>query len=176
MTVKSDVEDPIKAFPQVFTGLDCLDKPYHIKSDNSVTPVINPPRKIPTALRDKLRTTLKDMKAKGVIRKVDEPTDWVNSLVVVEKHKTGKLRVCLDPRNLNLGIKREHFQLPTIEDIATRMLGAKYMSKLDCNHGYWQVRLDSESQLLTTFNSPFGGIVSFVCLLEYDLPKRYSRK
>lgn len=81
----------------------------------------------------------------------------MNSLVVVEKHKTGKLRVCLDPRNLNLGIKREHFQLPTIEDIATRVLGAKYMSKLDCNHGYWQVRLDSESQLLTTFNSPFGG-------------------
>jgi hypothetical protein len=61
------------------------------------------------------------MKAKGVIRKVDEPTDWVNSLVVAEKHKTGKLRVCLDPRNLNLRIKREHFQLPTIEDWADRI-------------------------------------------------------
>ena len=72
---------------------------------------------MPTALRDKLRTMLKDMEAKGVIRKVNEPTDWVNSLVVVEKHKTGKLRVCLDPRKLNVGIKREHFQLPTIEDI-----------------------------------------------------------
>ena len=28
--------------------------------------------------------------------------------------------------------------------------------KLDASHGYWQIPLDSDSQLLTTFNSPFG--------------------
>ena len=33
---------------------------------------------------------------------------------------------------------------------------AKCFSKLDANHGYWQIPLDPESQLLTTFNSPFG--------------------
>ncbi|CAC5360616.1 unnamed protein product [Mytilus coruscus] len=122
--------------------------------DSSVNPVINPPRKIPAALREKLKGTLKEMEDKEVIRKVDEPTDWVNSLVVVEKPKTGKLRICLDPRNLNKAIKREHFALPTIEDITTRLTGAKYMSKLDCNNGYWQLRMDKESQLLTTFNPP----------------------
>ncbi|CAC5395221.1 unnamed protein product [Mytilus coruscus] len=90
------------------------------------------------------------MEDKEVIRKVDEPTDWVNSLVVVEKPKTGKLRICLDPRNLNKAIKREHFALPTIEAITTRLTGAKYLSKLDCNNGYWQLRMDKESQLLTS--------------------------
>ncbi|CAC5407755.1 unnamed protein product [Mytilus coruscus] len=153
---KTDVDDPVKSFPKVFTGLGCLEKPYHIKIDSSVNPVINPPRKIPAALREKLKGTLKEMEDKEVIRKVDEPTDWVNSLVVVEKPKTGKLRICLDPRNLNKAIKREHFALPTIEDITTRLTGAKYLSKLDCNNGYWQLRMDKESQLLTTFNSPFG--------------------
>ncbi|VDI46803.1 Hypothetical predicted protein [Mytilus galloprovincialis] len=156
MTVQADVDDPVKSFPKVFTGLGCLEKPYHIKIDSSVNPVINPPRKIPAALREKLKGTLKEMEDKEVIRKVDEPTDWVNSLVVVEKPKTGKLRICLDPRNLNKAIKREHFALPTIEDITTRLTGAKYLSKLDCNSGYWQLRMDKESQLLTTFNSPFG--------------------
>ncbi|CAC5364689.1 unnamed protein product [Mytilus coruscus] len=73
-----------------------------------------------------------------------------------EKPKTGKLRICLDPRNLNKAIKREHIALPTIEDITTRLTGAKYLSKLDCNNGYWQLCIDKESQLLTTFNSPFG--------------------
>ena len=131
-------------------------KTYKIKADKSVTPVTHPPRKIPTALRSRLKETLDEMEKKGVIRKVDEPTDWVNSLVIIEKPKTKKLRVCLDPRSLNKGIKREHFQLPTIEDITTRMSEAKYMSKLDCNHGYWQIPLDNASQLLTTFNSPFG--------------------
>ncbi|CAC5423835.1 unnamed protein product [Mytilus coruscus] len=156
MTVQTDVDDPVKSFPKVFTGLGCLEKPYHIKIDSSVNPVINPPRKIPAALREKLKGTLKEMEDKEVIRKVDEPTDWVNSLVVVEKPKTGKLRICLDSRNLNKAIKREHFALPTIEDITTRLTGAKYLSKLDCNNGYWQLRMDKESQLLTTFNSPFG--------------------
>ncbi|CAC5421269.1 unnamed protein product [Mytilus coruscus] len=156
MTVQTDVDDPVKLFPKVFTGLGCLEKPYHIKIDSSVNPVINPPRKIPAALREKLKGTLKEMEDIEVIRKVDEPTDWVNSLVVVEKPKTGKLRICLDPRNLNKAIKREHFALPTIEDITTRLTGAKYLCKLDCNNGYWQLRMDKESQLLTTFNSPFG--------------------
>ncbi|CAC5406179.1 unnamed protein product [Mytilus coruscus] len=139
-----------------FTSFKLQEKPYHIKIDSTVNPVINPPRKIPAALREKLKGTLKEMEDKEVIRKVDEPTDWVNSLVVVEKPKTGKLRICLDPRNLNKAIKREHFALPTIEDITTRLTGAKYLSKLDCNNGYWQLRMDKESQLLTTFNSPFG--------------------
>ena len=40
--------------------------------------------------------------------KEDEPTDWVNPMVVVEK-PNGKLRICLDPGPLNKAIKREHF-------------------------------------------------------------------
>ena len=76
-------------------------------------------------------------------------------MVIVEKpNKT--LRICLDPRNLNTAVKRKHFQLPTIEEITSRMPGAKVFSKLDVNHGYWQLKLDSESELLTTFNTPFG--------------------
>ena len=42
-----------------------------------------------------------------MIRKVDEPMDWVNSMVIVE-NPNKKLRICLDPRNLNTAIKREH--------------------------------------------------------------------
>ena len=80
----------------------------------------------------------------GVIRKVDEPTEWV------------KLCVCLDLRPLNKAICRKHFQLPTLEDITTRLTEACVFSKLDANHGYWQIPLSIESQVLTTFNSPFG--------------------
>ncbi|CAC5394816.1 unnamed protein product [Mytilus coruscus] len=75
MTIQTDVDDPVKSFPKVFTGLGCVEKPYHIKIDSSVNPVTNPPRKIPAALREKLKGTLKEMGDKEVIRKVDEPTD-----------------------------------------------------------------------------------------------------
>lgn len=62
--VQADVDDPVKSFPKVFTGLGCLEKPYHIKIDSSVNPVKNPPRKIPAALREKLKGTLKEWKTK----------------------------------------------------------------------------------------------------------------
>ncbi|PIK56667.1 hypothetical protein BSL78_06389 [Apostichopus japonicus] len=94
-------------------------------TDPTVTPVLSPPRNQPAALRDTLKKTLNDMEQQGVIRNVDQPTEWVNSLVVVEKpQETHKLRVCLDPKPLNKAIKREHFALPTIEEITTRLAGA----------------------------------------------------
>ena len=40
----------------------------------------------------------------GVIEKVDQPTDWMNSIVLIEKHN-GDLRICLDPKDLNCAIK-----------------------------------------------------------------------
>ena len=47
-------EEVIKKYAQVFTGLGRLEKPYHIKVDPTVTPVITPPpplpRTIPVAL------------------------------------------------------------------------------------------------------------------------------
>lgn len=95
------------------------------------------------------------MEESGVIEKVTEPTDWVNSLVVVEK-PNGKLRVCIDPKELNKAIKRPHYPMPTLEDVLSKMSGAKYFSKLDARSGYWQLRLSEDSSYLTTFNTPFG--------------------
>ena len=76
------------------------------------------------------------MEAKKVITKVDTPSDWVNSLVIVEK-PDGTLRICLDPRELNKSIKREHYQIPTLEDIQAKLNGANYFTSLDCSAGYW---------------------------------------
>ena len=64
-----------------------------------------------------------------VIEPVSEPTEWVNPLVTVEK-PNGKLRVCLDPRDLNKAIKRQHYKLPTAEELFSEMTGARYFSKL----------------------------------------------
>ena len=60
----------------------------------------------------------------------------------------------MDPRNLNRAIKREHFKLPTREEIMSQFANAKYFSKLDASSGFWQMKLDNESSKLCTFNSP----------------------
>ena len=56
-------------------------------------------------------------------------------MLVVSKPSTDaegetKLRICLDPRDLNFAIKREHFPMPTIEEITTRLNGTKLFSVL----------------------------------------------
>ena len=90
-----------------------------------------------------------------VVERVDEPTDWVNSLVIVEK-PNGQLRLCLDPKDLNNAIKRPHYPLPTLEDATSKMAGAKFFTKLDAKSGYWPLKLKDSSSYLTTFNTPFG--------------------
>ena len=121
---------------EVFHGLGCLKKPYHIQIDSKITPVVNQLKSQPVALRDRLKQALEEMEMNGVIKKVDQPTEWVNSVVVVEKPGSKKLRICPDPRPLNEAIQREHYKMPIIEEMTTRVAGATVFSKLDATHGY----------------------------------------
>ena len=91
----------------------------------------------------------------GVITNVTKPTDWVSSLVYGRK-SNGRLGVCLDPKYLNKGIKRPHYRTPSLDEITHKLAGATVFSKPDARHGYWSVKLDDESSILTTLNSPFG--------------------
>ena len=84
-----------------------------------------------------------------------EPTDWVNSMHAVEKPKTGKLRIVLDPKALNENIRRPHYLMQTLDDITSRLTGAKFFRTLDVTHAYWSIKLDIESSNVT-FSSPFG--------------------
>ena len=90
----------------------------------------------------------------GVIARQTEPNEWVNSMVVV--NKGDKIRICIDPKDLNRAIMREHFPLKTIDDVLANMPNAKYFSKLDAVSGFWQIQLDDRSSKLCTFNTPFG--------------------
>ena len=106
-------------------------------------------------MRDALKGTLDDLVQQDIIAPVQQPTPWVSSMVVVPK-KDGKLRICLDPRDLNKAIRREHYPLPTIEDIATCLHGAKVFTVLDVHKGFWHVELEEDSFFLTTFNTLLG--------------------
>ena len=149
-------EQVIEMFPDVFDeGLGLLEGEYHIRLNDSAKPVQHAPRRGQVALRSKIKDTLEELHSAGVIEPVSKPTPWISSMLAVPK-KNGKIRICLDPKDLNKAILRENYPMPTIEDIATRLHGAKVFSVLDAKNGFWHVKLDEESSHLTTFHTPFG--------------------
>ena len=126
-----------------------------MKIDPTVKPVIHAPMRQPKALAEKIVAKLKEMETNGRLTKVTEPTDWVNSMVTVVKGE--KVRICLDPKDLNHAIRREHYRIPTVEEVVADMPeGAKVFSVLDAKSGLLQIKIDYESSLLTTFNTPVG--------------------
>ena len=146
----------IKKYPKVFNeGVGKVEGDYHIRLDPNINPVQHAPRRVPVALRQRLKETLDSMVTANIITQVTEPTKWISSMVVVPK-KNGMLCICLDPKDLNAAIQREHYPLPTIEDVATRLYGAKVFTVLDVRSGFWHITLDEPSSFLTTFHTPFG--------------------
>ena len=153
---------------------DCFsDKPgqlpnkVHLEVDTSVPPVVHPPRKIPVAMLEPAREKLKEMEEAGIIVKEDEPTPWVSSMLVIDKTKVNDkrkdtppskddVRICIDPRDLNKALKRPHYPMVTVEEVANRLAGAKSFTSLDACSGYWQLPVDDESSKLLTFNTPWG--------------------
>ncbi|GBM11903.1 Transposon Tf2-6 polyprotein [Araneus ventricosus] len=140
---------------QVFEGLGNLPGKYHISLCENSVPVVSVTRKVAFPLLEPLKAEIDRMVTAGVIEKVTELTDWVSPLVIVQK-KNGALRVCLDPQNLNKAIKRPRYNLPTFEDITSKLAGTKYFSVLDAVSAFWQISLDEESSRFCTFSSPFG--------------------
>lgn len=113
-------------------------------------------RPIPYAQRDKVKGLLDDMQTKKIIAPVTQPTSWTHPLVVVVE-PNGKLRICVDMTKLNRYVKRPYYPLVSPKDaVASITNGAKFFSTFDALHGYWQIPLDEESQLLTTFITPWG--------------------
>ena len=154
VTINS-TDDLKRAYPDRFQGIGNFEGHFHITTDPDVTPVVHAPRRCPIALKDEIERELDTMEEMGVISQVSKPTDWVSSLVYTRK-SSGRLRICLDPKDLNRTIKRPHYHTRTLEEITHKLAGATVFSKLDARHGYWSVSLDEESSMKTTFNSPFG--------------------
>jgi len=85
----------IKSFPCVFAdGVGALTGEYHMVLDESARPVQHPPRRVPVAIHECLRETLEDLEKREIIARVTMPTPWISSA-------NGKLRICLDPMDLN---------------------------------------------------------------------------
>ena len=90
---------------------------------------------MPIHLKKAYKKEMDKMLQAGVMKSVTEATPWINSFVLVEskdKSRNLKLRMYLDPTNLNKAIIREPYHFKTREDVAHLIAGACTMTVLDC--------------------------------------------
>ena len=150
----------LQEYPDVFEGIGKFPgPPYHIQVDPKVTPKQTLCRHIPIHLKDVFQKEINQMLQAGVLLPVTEATPWINSSVLVEKrgnHGQVKLRICLDPTNLNKAVTKEPYHFRTPEDISHMLADACILTVCDCKKGYWHQMLDKASSYLTTFNTEVG--------------------
>ena len=111
-------EQILHNYPDVFEGIGRFPgPPYLIQLDPGVTPKQTPCHPIPVCLKETFKQEVDKTLQAGVLKPVHEVSPWINSFVLVEgkdKSSNLKLRICLEPTNLNKAIVREpyHFKTP----------------------------------------------------------------
>ncbi|XP_045447548.1 uncharacterized protein K02A2.6-like [Melitaea cinxia] len=149
----TEKEKFIKDNKDIFQGLGTIGT-YQIKILDDAKPVVKPIRRIPLAIKDRLKETLNNYENRNIIERVEGPTEWCNNLVIVEKPDKS-LRLCLDPKELNEYIVRERYFIPSPEEIYNNLAGKKVFTVLDMKDGFFQIML-SDKDKLCTFGTPYG--------------------
>ena len=143
-------------FADVFDGkIGRLEGKVHLRVRDEVYSVVMPTRRMPLAVRPKLKSELECMTEAGIIVPVTEPTPWVSQMVATPK-KNGDIRICIDPHELDKALIRERFTLPILDDALHELGQSRFFSKADLSAGFHHVELDYESSLLTTFETYYG--------------------
>ncbi|XP_045023113.1 uncharacterized protein K02A2.6-like isoform X3 [Daphnia magna] len=148
----------VKEFADVFNGIGKLPIEHEIRlatGPNHVDPVVSAAGRVPFSLEKKVFDKLDQMVADNIIAPVVEPTEWVSRMLVVGK-PDGDVRICLDPSDLNKAIQRQHFMVPTVEQLFGKIGKARYFCSLDAASGFYQIPLSDRSSYLCTMATPKG--------------------
>ncbi|XP_026746906.1 uncharacterized protein K02A2.6-like [Trichoplusia ni] len=126
-----------------------------LRVGKEISPVIQPYRRIPIPLEEKVNKKLIELKEADIIEEVNGPSPWVSPMVPILK-ENGEVRICIDMRRANEAIIRENHPLPTMDELLPNFRQAKYFSRLDIKNAFHQLEIDEGSRYITTFSTGKG--------------------
>uniref|UniRef100_A0A5S6Q3W1 Reverse transcriptase n=1 Tax=Trichuris muris TaxID=70415 RepID=A0A5S6Q3W1_TRIMR len=109
---------------------------HKIKMGNA-KPVRVPPRRIPYARRQEVKTLVDQMLQEGIVEPACSP--WSAPTVL-----------------LNAITEKDAQPMPRIDETLDMLAGAKWFSTLDLASGYWQVEMEEADKQKTAFSTPDG--------------------
>ena len=101
----------------------------------------------------KVKEYLDDNLKKGFILPSTAP--YISPVLFVQKYNRS-LRFCVDYWKLNSLTIRNRYPIPLIEETLSRVIGCKYLTKLDIITAFNKLRIHLNSEDLTTFTTSFG--------------------
>ena len=132
--------------------------PHHIHIIPDAKPVaFHTPLTVANHWEDEVKKQLDNDELQGIIRKVPagEATEWCSRMVVTPK-KNGQPRRTVDFQPLNAACNRETHHTAAPFDMVSNIPPHTFKTVADAYSGYHQVKLDEESQRLTTFITQWG--------------------
>ena len=163
--------DILETYADIFTRIGKFPGlPYKFQLKPNANPTRHAPRKVPIHLQDAFHEEIRNLEALGILEETKDVTEWVNSFIIMEmklpinsnnSHSPGhsmnkKLRIFLDPRDLNEALEREPYYTHSIEEIMGKFHGMTRFTITDFNKGYWMVELDPESRKYTMMALDIG--------------------
>ena len=127
-------------------------------------PYKQPPRRFNPNIYDRVKEEVDRLLKAGFIRPC-RYAEWVSNIVPVEKKNTGKLRVCIDFRDLNKATPKDEYPMPIADMLINDASGHRVISFLDGNAGYNQIFMAEEDMSKTAFRCPgFVGLFEWVVM------------
>ena len=140
-------QDILSHYSGCFEGTGCFPGElykFHLKPEHK--PARHAPRKVPIHLENAFKEEIKSLVELGILEEVKEHTDWVNSYVIVEKDSGNhhspnhtikrKLRICLDPRDLNEALEKEPYRTHSVDEITAKLQGMTILTIVDFKKVY----------------------------------------
>ena len=67
-----------------------------------------------------------------------------------------RVQICVDVTSLNKVVQRKTHPMGSVDESLAMLGESRVFTKLDANSSFWQIPLEEDSKLLTTFVTPFG--------------------
>ena len=155
----SKIPEKYRNYFDVFSPTEVEQLPPHRSYDCAIdleegkTPLFGPIYSLSQEEREELFKYVEEHLKKGFIRRSTSPAA---SPILFTRHKTGKLRLCVDYRALNAITKKNCYPLPLVSDLLDRVQDCKVFSVIDLKNAFNLIRIRDGDEWKTAFRTHLG--------------------
>ena len=136
------------------SGIDSELVAHFLNVEPGTRPVVQPMRTFHPKVEAQITQEVKKLLSAGFIKLIQHPW-WLSNIVPVKK-KNGKIRCCVDFRNLNKACPKDEFPLPNMDLLIDSAAGHAMFSFMDGFSGYNQIFVSPKDAEKTAFHTPIG--------------------